>query len=287
MKQEKVFIYSFKFSLRLASKKPRLSLKTAIAASGSAAELDPKTVQKADAETGDTSGEPTTKAEGITTAAVVSIDDAPDPSSAAPTNSGAGDGAAKLMSVFDDPVSLEPDVSSTPTDAPGDANKLMSAFIDPAEEAVATPDTAAAASRDSVRNGGAAKLMSMFNEPTSPKPEGPALTSTVAQLPVALLPEAVVVKSETSNAGQNEIPSGRKRSASVESSAAKNTEKDETHEQENKPHVTVVNIKEYVLKELKALHQGDWITQSPTITSDESGETFQVCLLNIMCILPN
>lgn len=41
-------------------------------------------------------------------------------------------------------------------------------------------------------------------------------------------------------------------------------------------HVTEVNIKEYVFRELEALYKGDFLKQPPTITTDETGKTFQV-----------
>lgn len=51
----------------------------------------------------------------------------------------------------------------------------------------------------------------------------------------------------------------------------------EAEEKENAEHTVIeVNLKEYVLKELKYLHVNDWLAQQAVITTDESGETMQV-----------
>lgn len=121
---------------------------------------------------------------------------------------------------------------------------------------------------------GAAQLMDLFNDPAG-------------QL-AAAAPAAEPSKGPA--AATDPIPTGSDRAVSPTEGVAVNKKKvqpertasekiiptTDTGDVETVVHATEVNIKEYVLKELQALHQGDYIAQAPTITADETGETFQV-----------
>lgn len=175
-----------------------------------------------------------------------------------------------------------------------------------AEAASSLTKSAGTTGRASPTSGGqvpaATQLMSIFNESTDDIPTDPVVSNTGSEPSASTFDAAaklmdifkdpemdgtVETKDLTPEPVDRDQPvgsEGNKLAAAPAGDEEVNPVAPEDSA-DTEAYTTEVNIKEYVLKELQLLHQGDFISQAPVITADETGKTFQVicCQLKVIC----